>query len=174
MTRIVFSAIDWPQLRSQISSSLRRFNLSMAVREEIVQESILRFLDQPDVRTPHAWMICVARHLALDGLRRQREVPLLDHDGGCSTWERRVDARLDAARVIQTMNRAPSAYRELIQRHYLQDISVDELVADEPGDVAHARDRVYKRRARGLAWARTHVESVSRSTPHGSTRRARC
>jgi hypothetical protein len=78
-----------------------------------------------------------------------------------------VEARLDAARVVRCLEDAPALYRDTLCRLYLHEDEVSELVAEEvaeDGDpLAHGkiRDRVYKRRSRGLAWARRQLRTCA-------------
>jgi DNA-directed RNA polymerase specialized sigma24 family protein len=150
----------WPALLTTARRTLAGFHqIPRPVRDELAQETLLRTLrlgDQPLDR-PRAFVRRVARNLAVDWLRRRRESALPDTETGHDRWQARTDARLDAQRVLRLLDRSPT-YREVLSRCFLEELEVDDLVdaecaVDEPRH--RVRDRIYKRRARGLAQARS-------------------
>ena len=136
--------------------------LPRAVRDELAQESVLRVLGVEHVDAPVALTRRIARNLAIDWLRRRREERLPEVALGSDRWQARTDARLDAQRVLRVLDAAPSAYRDVVRRCFLEEEDVETLIDEEllPGEVRHrVQDRIYKRRSRGLAWARRHLKA---------------
>ncbi len=130
------------------------------VREELAQEATLRTLAARDVREPGPFAGRVASRLAIDWLRRSLEVPLGDDPVDARGEEARTDVLLDLSRVAAVVARAPRRHRETLQLLFLEDLTIDELLARRPlppADRARERDRLYKRRRRALAWIRDEV-----------------
>jgi len=152
---------SWPHLLASARSTLARFHqIPAPVRDELAQEAIARALGVERIDAPVALTRRIARNLAVDWLRHRREESWPEVDVGSDRWQARTDARLDAARILQVLDTAPPAYREVVRRFFLLEDDVDTLVAEErqPGEERHrVQDRIYKRRARGLAWARRHL-----------------
>lgn len=148
------------------ADTLARFRgrIPRPVLDEIAQEAALRSWSAAAVRDPRAFASRIARNLAIDWIRRAREVSLGDWDGGASAvWDPRLDARLDAQRIRTLLAIAPSAYRATLRALYLDEDTVEQLVertspGADPRGRARARDLVYKRRGRALAWMRARLE----------------
>jgi len=139
--------------------------LPRCIAEEHAQEAWLRTWRRGGVRQPGGYEHTVRRHLAIDWLRRQRTEPYEDGAPGraCSRWR---EESLDALRLRQLLAQAPTAYRDVLVRLYLVEASVSDVVADLAGGPrqvvgeaawSRARDLVYKRRRRGLAWLRERM-----------------
>lgn len=152
----------WSDILLAIRSHLRRFRtIPEPVREELAQEAVMRVWAAEGVVAPRAMACRVGHNLAIDWLRRRREVHGLPIDPGTDQWQRQVEARIDAARAVALLAHAPGPQREVVRRCFLQDADIDTLVdeAVTEGEARHrVRDRLYKRRARGLAWTRRALE----------------
>ncbi|MEQ1502521.1 MAG: hypothetical protein ABMB14_09825 [Myxococcota bacterium] len=141
-----------------------RFQIPSAVLEELQQEAVFRVLHAEAVRTAPGLVRRIARNLAIDFLRRRREVPL-DLDGPEDRpWFRPLDQILDARRVFDAVAAAPAPYREVLHALLVDELDLDDLVElevtrrglapDDHAGRATARDALYKRRARAMAWVR--------------------
>lgn len=153
--------VVWSVELSRVLRYLGMFRIPYQVREELAQEAAVRCLGAPGVRSPRAWMRRVAHNLAVSWLRARREEPWPDEERGSARWEREVEARLDASYAVTALQGAPMAYRDFVVRHYLEQVGLDELIAQEQalGEPSHrVRARMYKRRARSLAWARLRLD----------------
>lgn len=152
---------SWPHLLITARSTLARFHqIPAPVRDELAQEAIVRAFGVEKIEAPVAMTRRIARNLAVDWLRRRREERLPETEVGSDRWQSQTDARLDAARVLRVLDGAPSAYREVVRRCFVDEDDVDTLIDEErqPGEARHrVQDRIYKRRARGLAWARRRL-----------------
>lgn len=162
------------QLRMSAAKELLGFRsrLSAEAREDLAQEAMVRLLAARGVVNPVGYVRRVARNLAIDQLRRSREIPV------DTLPERAVaplsGAALDGPRLVALVARAPAAHRRVLEA-LLVGRTVDELVqaelaersdgATDPAARARARDAVYKRRARALAWAQR--EWALPSAPRG-------
>jgi DNA-directed RNA polymerase specialized sigma24 family protein len=137
------------------------WNIPATVREEYAQEATLRTLVAREVVDPSRYAARVAKRLAIDWLRRQDEAlrPDVSDVQEVSDWQRRVEARMDLARVGAAIETAPRTHRETLVLLYVEEATlaeaVERRVAAEPGaDPARERDRLYKRRTRALSWVR--------------------
>jgi DNA-directed RNA polymerase specialized sigma24 family protein len=126
------------------------------VLEELAQEATLRTLTRA-ADNPRAFARRTAHNLAIDWLRRHRDEPLDDDQGAPDPWKA-SDARLDVETLLAA---APARHRTLVARLYLHGEALEDLIEEEVGgsreDVAEAewaraRDVLYKRRRRSLAW----------------------
>jgi DNA-directed RNA polymerase specialized sigma24 family protein len=148
-----------------------RHQIPEAVRDEICQEATLRAWGAAGVDDARAFAHRIAVRLAIDWLRRRdRGVgPLLAEDCADPAWTR-TDARVDATRVLRLLDTAPPRYRELVEEHFVQDQDLEELARaevlarGEAGERAfvRARDALYKRRNRVLAWLRERLSDDAR------------
>lgn len=156
-----------PQLLQAAALSLSRFKhqIPESVRDELRQESVLRMLTRGEVLDPLAFVRRVARHLAIDWLRRRYEVEM--HDGiermTAVCWHEQAEEQIDLGRLRQILASAPAPYREIVQALLFDGVELEELVHKELLDRgqprteetwALARDAVYKRRSRALSWLR--------------------
>jgi DNA-directed RNA polymerase specialized sigma24 family protein len=154
----------WADLARSARAALRpyRGRLPHAVCEEIEQEAVLRCALSIGVSFPCAFVRRVAAHLAIDELRRARPTAPLEPSLVTDPWEQ-VDAGIELAQIRAALRFAPHAVRTLIEAHALGERTLTDLVDAElstRGDHserarARARDTVYKRRARAVAWMRT-------------------
>lgn len=159
-----------PPMRPVLVAAQRRVASFHAIpppiRDELAQEAALRTWQCAGVTDPAALASRIARNLAVDWLRRQRFVVPLEHDvAGRDPWAR-ADARLDVARALEALDRAPPTYRHVVSALYVEDRDVGELVDEETSadtlTARHrARDRIYKRRRRGLAWLRERLQGAA-------------
>lgn len=153
----------WTELHLLLSLHLRRFRaIPEPVRDELAQEALVRVWAAEGVVSPRALGRRVARNLAIDWLRRRRETVEVGREPGCDGWQRKVEARIDAERAMAALEHAPRAYGEVVGRCFLEEVDMDTLVEASrmPGEARHlVRDRIYKRRSRGLAWARHALET---------------
>lgn len=149
-----------------------RHQIPAHVREELRQEAALRVLRADGVRDPARFVRSVTRHLAIDWLRRQREVP----DSGCAeqaidaTWRHQPEERSSVRRLACVLQSAPEPYRDLLLGLFFEDLEIDDLVAselhhrgqrpDDPGARSTARDAIYKRRHRAFGWVRAQLTTV--------------
>lgn len=154
------------ETRESVARSLRGFRhqIPSQVLEELAQEALLRTLDAPGVNDTRAFARRTGRHLAIDWLRKRREIGLPElPDPADRSWADRIDARIDTERALALLALAPRSYRTTVERLYVAGEEVDDLVRAEPGatDGPEAwnrlRDVVYKRRQRGLGWVRRRL-----------------
>jgi len=134
------------------------------VAEEHVQEAWLRTWKRGgDIGRPGGYARQVRRNLAVDWVRRQRAVPFEEGRQAAPRWR---EDTLDRRRMRWLLRQAPPTYREVLQRLYLDEEPVAQLVAEVAGGVraevgerawGRARDVVYKRRRRGLKWMREQM-----------------
>lgn len=125
---------------AQLKSWLKGAFPSVRDIEDVVQESYLRVWKaraaQP-IRSARAFLYRVARHLALDTIRKNRNSPI---DTGCDfTALRVVDDSPDAARALLTeelrnhlaaaLVALPARHRNVIVLHKLQGLSHREVAA---------------------------------------------
>jgi len=158
------SSPPWAVSFAATRDSLRGFRqIPPSVRDELAQEALTRvWCMEAEVQAPMALLRRVAHNLAIDWLRRRREEALPERERGSGRWLRQTHARLDVQRVARLMEQAPVAYRDIVQRCFLDEEDVASLIAEEqrPGEARHrVQDRIYKRRARGLAWVRLRLEA---------------
>jgi DNA-directed RNA polymerase specialized sigma24 family protein len=156
-------------LLAEVAMVLSRFRhrIPECVRQELGQESVTRALAASAVRVPPAFVRRVARNLAIDWLRGQlgesEDSELLPG----SDWQRQVEEHLDLERVRSALSSAPAPYRTLLEALVFEARDLEELISAEmlerghdPGDPVSwglARDAVYKRRTRALAWLRRYL-----------------
>jgi DNA-directed RNA polymerase specialized sigma24 family protein len=145
-----------------------RHQIPPCVQEELGQESVARVLTASEVLEPPAFVRRVARNLAIDWLRQQRQqgggdIELVQD----SAWQQRVEGRLELERVRAALDEAPGPYRALIEALVFEELELEQIITREllergqdpsdPGRWGLARDAVYKRRARALAWLRRRL-----------------
>ena len=162
-----------PRLLEAAGLSLSRFKhqIPESVRDELCQESVLRMLTRSEVLDPLAFVRRVARHLAIDWLRRRYEVEMYDgieRMPGIS-WHEQVEEQIDLGRLRLALDAAPAPYREIVQALLFEGVELEELVqkelldrGQEPSEQAWAlaRDAVYKRRSRALGWLRRKLSEA--------------
>ncbi|MEZ4240753.1 MAG: hypothetical protein R3F59_32285 [Myxococcota bacterium] len=131
------------------SRAVRGFwNVPPPVREELVQEAVLRLLLTGGADRPDRFAVHVVRRLAIDWLRRVRPVPLDGEVAERTPWADRVEARLALGRVQSALAGAPAHHREALL------LCADEVAVAELARTPLLRDRWYKRRRRAIRWLR--------------------
>lgn len=163
-----FACHEVAVVHQRADRALARFRrqIPRSVRDELCQEATVRAWRTSGVRDRRAFAHRVAHRLAIDWLRQARTTARLlePEDPGDPTWAR-TDARVDAGRVLHLLASAPPHYRALVEGHFVQDLDLEDLVRaelrarGESGDLAfgRARDALYKRRHRVLAWLRERL-----------------
>jgi len=133
------------------------------VLEELAQEATLRTLHR-GADNPRAFARRTAHNLAIDWIRRHREEPLEEHHRAPDPWASR-NARLDVRSILAD---APARHRILLTRLFLHEEPLEDLIEEEVGGCREqvpaaewnrARDLLYKRRRRSLAWFAQKLES---------------
>jgi len=133
------------------------------VLEELAQEANLRTLTR-GADNPRAFARRTAHNLAIDWIRHQREEPLTEHQKARDPWPSR-NARLDVETLLEA---APPRHRALLTRLFLYEEPLEHLIAEEvggsrmqvpEGEWKRARDLLYKRRRRCLAWCARNLDS---------------
>jgi DNA-directed RNA polymerase specialized sigma24 family protein len=153
--------VDAVGVHQAASRSVRRFrSVPAVVQEELAQEAVLRTLIGPAVRHPAAFAGQVARRLAIDWLRRPREVELgLTEHPDPGSLERELEARSVVSLLARELRSAPARHREVI-RAVASEVTVDEQLAHHRvrgSELGRARDVLYKRRRRALGWLRARL-----------------
>ena len=146
--------------------------------DDLVQETWLRVMERGrsyDGRSRfEPWLFTVARHLAIDALRRRREVSLDAEADGRAVVEAPVGwasgrpglspfalaARTeDAERLAGALEGLQPIYREALVLRFLEDMSLQEVAEVVGSPVATVAARIY----RGLATLRSQMEEKHES-----------
>jgi len=136
--------------------------------DDLVQETWLRVMERGksyDGRSRfEPWLFTVARHLAIDFLRRRREVSLDAEDDGRPVVMAPVSempspfvlaARTeDAERLAAALQGLQAMYREALVLRFMEDMSLQEIAAVVNAPVPTVAARIY----RGLATLRSQME----------------
>jgi len=136
--------------------------------DDLVQETWLRVMERGksyDGRSRfEPWLFTVARHLAIDFLRRRREVSLDAEDDGRPVVMAPVSempspfvlaARTeDAERLAAALQGLQAMYREALVLRFMEDMSLQEIAAVANAPVPTVAARIY----RGLATLRSQME----------------
>ena len=136
--------------------------------DDLAQETWLRVMERGksyDGRSRfEPWLFTVARHLAIDFLRRRREVSLDVEDDGRPVVMAPVSempspfvlaARTeDAERLAAALQGLAGIYREALVLRFMEDMSLQEIAAVVGAPVATVAARIY----RGLAALRSQME----------------
>ncbi len=161
------------RLVSQYHYRLLRYLVYLTSRrdlaEDLVQETWMRALDRArqfnGTSRFEPWLFSIARHLAIDSLRRQRtaapstgadsddqvlEVPAPDLQSPFAAAARSEDA----ARLAVAMECLAPIYREALLLRFQEDLSLEEIAAGAGAPVQTIASRI----RRGLAIMRTHLE----------------
>ena len=154
------------RLVSQYHYRLLRYLVYLTSRreqaEDLAQETWIRVLEragQYDGRSRfEPWLFSVARHLAIDDLRRRRntqdsdvlEVPAADANSPFSAAARSEDA----ARIAGAMEALAPIYREALLLRFQEGLSLDEIAAVSGAPVSTVSSRIH----RGLSMMRSQLE----------------
>ena len=136
--------------------------------DDLVQETWLRVMERGksyDGRSRfEPWLFTVARHLAIDFLRRRREVSLDEEDDGRPAMQAPVSQAMspfalaarteDAERLAAALQGLPGVQREALVLRFLEDMSLQEIAAVVNAPVPTVAARIY----RGLAALRSQME----------------
>jgi RNA polymerase sigma-70 factor (ECF subfamily) len=136
--------------------------------DDLVQETWLRVMERGrsyDGRSRfEPWLFTVARHLAIDLVRRRREVSLDAEDDGGPVVIAPVSQELspfaqaarteDAERLAGALQGLLPIYREALVLRFMEDMSLQEIAAVVNAPVATVAARIY----RGLATLRSQME----------------
>ena len=141
--------------------------------DDLVQETWLRVMERGksyDGRSRfEPWLFTVARHLAIDLVRRRRDVSLDAEDDGGPVVMAPVSQGLspfamaarteDAERLAGALQSLQPIYREALVLRFMEDLSLQEIAAVVGAPVPTVSARIY----RGLAALRSQMEEK-----HGS------
>jgi RNA polymerase sigma-70 factor, ECF subfamily len=136
--------------------------------DDVVQETWLRVMERGksyDGRSRfEPWLFTVARHLAIDFLRRRREVSLDAEEDGRAVVAAPVSQVMspfalaarteDAERLAAAMQGLQAVTREALVLRFLEDMSLQEIAAVVQAPVPTVAARIY----RGLAALRSQME----------------
>jgi RNA polymerase sigma-70 factor (ECF subfamily) len=134
--------------------------------DDLVQETWLRVLERGrsyDGRSRfEPWLFTIARHLAIDHMRKRRTVSLEAEDDGESPLPASSDpspfilaARTeDSQRLAQSMQTLDFIYREVLVLRFQEDLSLQEVAAVIGAPVSTVASRIY----RGLQTLREQLE----------------
>ncbi len=107
--------------------------------EDVLQDSYLRVWQHaggyaPEAGRPMAWLAAIARHRAIDWVRRKGEVPMPASDDEDEDWLQRVaDPRdreaefLDRDALLACLDRLEPTQRDCVVRAYCEGLSREEL-----------------------------------------------
>ena len=141
--------------------------------DDLVQETWLRVMERGksyDGRSRfEPWLFTVARHIAIDFLRRRREVSLDAEDDGRLVVMAPVSQAMspfalaarteDAERLAGALQELAAVQREALVLRFMEDLSLQEIAAVVGAPVPSVSARIY----RGLAALRSQMEEK-----HGS------
>ena len=136
--------------------------------DDMVQETWLRVMERGksyDGRSRfEPWLFTVARHLAIDFLRRRREVSLDAEEDGRTLVAAPVSGEMspfamaarteDAERLAGALQGLPGVQREALVLRFLEEMSLQEIAAVVNSPVPTVSARIY----RGLAALRSQME----------------
>jgi RNA polymerase sigma-70 factor (ECF subfamily) len=136
--------------------------------DDLVQETWLRVMERGrsyDGRSRfEPWLFTVARHIAIDQVRRRREVSLDSEDDGGPVVMAPVSQELspfaqaarteDAERLAGALQGLLPIYREALVLRFMEDLSLQEIAAVVNAPVPTVAARIY----RGLATLRSQME----------------
>jgi RNA polymerase sigma-70 factor, ECF subfamily len=137
--------------------------------DDLVQETWLRVMERGksyDGRSRfEPWLFTMARHLAIDFLRRRREVSLdAEDDDGRTLVMAPVSPAMspfalaarteDAERLAAGLQGLQAMYREALVLRFMEDMSLQEIAAVVNAPVPTVAARIY----RGLAALRSQME----------------
>jgi RNA polymerase sigma-70 factor (ECF subfamily) len=136
--------------------------------DDLVQETWLRVMERGksyDGRSRfEPWLFTVARHLAIDLVRRRRDVSLDAEDEGGPVVAAPVSQGLspfaqaarteDAARLAEALASLRAVTREALVLRFMEDLSLQEIAAVVGAPVPTVAARIY----RGLAALRSQME----------------
>lgn len=158
-------AWEWPAHTCAAHAVLSRFHqIPESVREDLVQDALIRALEADEIAHPRAYLCRIVTNLAVDWLRRRREIPR-PHPYSttpCHAWQAEVEERLVRHSILRLLLEAPPSYRSFLEQA-LRGEELEAMVARGCGDEAddkaraRARDALYKRRRRALAWLRDRI-----------------
>ncbi|MCG6924037.1 MAG: sigma-70 family RNA polymerase sigma factor [Acidobacteria bacterium] len=125
-----------------------------ALAEDLFQETWVRVFErggQYDGRSPFVpWLLSVARHLAIDHLRRRtslsfeslgRRVPLTDAQP--SPFEHVVAAE-GSARLTELMAQLPAIHRELLLLRFQEDLTLSQIATLTGVPLPTVKSRLYR------------------------------
>jgi RNA polymerase sigma-70 factor (ECF subfamily) len=130
-------------LYDEHAAALRRYSVRLtgdaASAEDVVQETLLRAWQHPEVTEEHerpvrAWLFTVARNIIIDERRTARfrresatsELERIDDRDGMDE----VDAALDRMLLSDALARLSPAHRAVIRRSYYQGWTTAQIAAD--------------------------------------------
>ncbi len=144
-----------------------------AVAEDLFQQTWLRVAEKIASYDPRrnfdAWLFTVARHLALDHLRRfapeSLDEPLAGGDSGASRAEmlpskhplplESLLAQERTERLVGAMENMPLIYREVLALRFEEEMKLEEIAAVQSTPLSTVKSRL----RRGLEFLRTAIEA---------------
>jgi RNA polymerase sigma-70 factor (ECF subfamily) len=135
--------------------------------EDLTQETWMRVLERAGQYNGRSrfepWLFSIARHLAIDDLRRRQKSPGSDDDtmelpapDGHSPFAAAAKSE-DATRIAAAMEALAPIYREALLLRFQEDLSLDEIAQVAGAPVSTISSRIH----RGLAMMRSQLEGVS-------------
>ena len=140
--------------------------------EDLFQETWMRVLEKGYQYRPRwkfeTWLFTIARHLAIDFLRRRQPQSLdallepnetgslleLEDTTSPSAFERAFQGE-EAVSVATAMGRLPSAYREVLTLRFHEDMELEEIARVVDSPLSTVKSRLY----RGLEAMRNLLEA---------------
>ncbi len=117
-----------------------RIQRDRSLAEDVLQDVYLRIWHAagsyaPAAGAPLPWLCAIARHRAIDGMRRKSEVTMPSGEAGDAYWERLAapgggeDAILDRDALVACLSRLDPTQRDCVVLAYCEGWSRDELAA---------------------------------------------
>lgn len=158
------------RLVAQYHYRLLRYLVYMTSRrehaEDLAQETWMRVLQRAGQYNGRSrfepWLFSIARHLAIDDLRRRQKSPGSDDDtlelpapDGHSPFTAAARSE-DATRIAAAMEALAPIYREALLLRFQEDLSLDEIAQVAGAPVSTISSRIH----RGLAIMRSQLEGA--------------
>lgn len=137
------------ELKQPVFVIVSRIVRSEAMAEDVTQDVFVKLYaspPDPSVKNPRAWIFRMARNLAIDTLRKQRDIALDDVDIPSMDPTEGIHTRLDLETAIW---RLPQCERELLSLHLNAELPFREI-ARIVGLTLPAAYRKYRRALKAL------------------------
>lgn len=137
------------ELKQPVFVIISRIVRSEAMAEDVTQDVFVKLYaspPDPSVKNPRAWIFRMARNLAIDTLRKQRDTELDDVDLPGADPAEGIDTRLDLEAAIR---RLPRSEREILALHLNAELPFREI-AQIVGLTVPAAYRKYRKALKAL------------------------